>query len=197
MTPLRTLAALLLLAAPAMADPIPLKDISAYIEGIRSAETAFTQVSDDGSRTTGQLFIRRPNRMRFEYAPPDRTLVLASAGNVAIFDPKSDGPPEQYPMKRTPLSLILSNSVDLTRAKMVTFHGEEAGQTTVTAQDPDHPEYGTIKLFFAPAPIRLTQWIVTDENGAQTTVALDPFRAVADLPDSLFSISGETQKRGG
>jgi outer membrane lipoprotein-sorting protein len=194
---LRTLAAFALLAAPAAAEPIPLKDISAYIESLRAVETTFTQVNDDGSTANGRLIIRRPNRMRFEYAPPDRTLVLASAGAVAIYDPKSNQPPEQYPLRRTPLSLILGRNVDLTRARMVTFHDEEGDLTTVTAQDPDHPEYGTIKLFFARDPVRLTQWIVTDEYGAQTTTQLDGFRDGGDYPDSLFSISGETERRGG
>ena len=51
-----------------------------------------------GSIGTGKLFIKRPGRVRFEYAKPDRSLVMASAGNVAIFDNKSNQPPEQYPL---------------------------------------------------------------------------------------------------
>jgi outer membrane lipoprotein-sorting protein len=181
----------------AYAEPLPLTDLSAYIESIVGAESSFTQINADGSKTTGRVIIRRPNRMRFEYAPPDRTLVLASAGQVAIFDPKSNQPPEQYPLKRTPLNLILARNVDLTRAKMVVAHAEEDGMTTVTAQDPENPDYGTITLYFTDGPIDLRQWVVTDGGGARTRVILDGLAFGGNYGASLFSIENETKDRIG
>lgn len=200
MDPLRrslVLAPLALAAAgaPAFAAPIPLAEISRYLNSIQTAESTFTQMNADGSRSTGRLFIHRPNRMRFEYNPPNAALVLASSGQVAIFDAKSNQPPEQYPLRRTPLNLILARDIDLTRARMVVAHGEEQGMTTVTAQDPQNPQYGTIKLYFSSSPIALRQWIVTDETGYQTTVVLDGLRTGASYPPSLFSIQIEQQRR--
>lgn len=193
------LAFVLLLLAPvaAFAAPASLKEISAYLNGIRSAETTFSQYNADGTRSGGRLFILRPGRMRFEYAAPDNTLVLASGGQVAIFDNKSNQPPEQYPLSRTPLNLILAAKVDLTRAKMVVGHGESDGFTTVTAQDPDRPEVGTITMFFARNPTRLAKWIVTDEGGGQTRVELGDLRLGASYPPSTFSIEDETVERVG
>lgn len=184
------------LAAPVMAAPVPLAEISAYLNSIRTAESPFTQTNADGSKAKGTLFIHRPNRMRLEYARPDKTLVLASGQQVAIFDAKSNQPPEQYPLKKTPLNLILGAQIDLSRAKMVVDHGEQDGLTTVTAQDPEHPEYGTIKLYFTANPVALKQWIVTDNAGARTRVVLDGLRFGQDYQPSLFSITMESQKRG-
>lgn len=187
---------LILLALPATAAEIPLADISAYLNTITTAETTFTQFNTDGTTSKGRLLIRRPNRMRFEYAPPDQTLVLASAGQVAIFDGKSNEPPEQYPLKRTPLNLILAPKVDLTRAKMVVAHGEvDGGLTAVTAQDPDHPDYGQITLYFSADPIALKQWIVTDEGGNTTRVVLGDLKVGNDYPPSTFSITSEIDAR--
>ena len=81
---------ILALALPAMADKIPLKELSAYLNSLTTAEADFTQVNADGSITTGKLYIKRPGRARFEYAPPDKSVVLASSGQVAIFDAKSN-----------------------------------------------------------------------------------------------------------
>lgn len=184
------------LAAPVMAAPVPLADLSAYLNAIRTAESPFTQTNADGSTSKGTLFIQRPNRMRLEYARPDKTLVLASGQQVAIFDPKSNQPPEQYPLKKTPLNLILGAQIDLSRAKMVVDHGEQDGLTTVTAQDPEHPEYGTIRLYFTANPVALKQWIVTDNAGARTRVVLDGLQFGQDYQPSLFSITMESQKRG-
>jgi outer membrane lipoprotein-sorting protein len=189
--------ALLALAAlPAPAAPIPLAEISRYLNGLRTAEASFTQMNADGSISTGRVYIQRPNRMRFEYDPPDAALVLASAGQVAIFDGKSNQPPEQYPLRRTPLNLILARNVDLTRARMVIAHEQTAdGATAVVAQDPEHPEYGTIRLIFSAAPVTLREWIVTDEVGSQTQVTLGPLTTGETYPPSLFSITVEENRR--
>lgn len=183
------------LAFPAMAEKIPLKDISAYLNSLSTVEADFTQVNADGSIATGKLFIRRPGRARFEYAPPDKSLVLASGGQVAIFDAKSNQPPEQYPLKRTPLNLILDANVDLGRAKMVVDHVEDGTSTRVKAQDPDNPEYGSIDLVFTANPVELRQWVITDDVGNQTTVILGDMTKGARFPSSLFSITVEADKR--
>lgn len=198
MKPLRTLIAPLAffaLAFPAMAEKIPLKDLSAYLNSLTTAQTDFTQVNADGSIATGKLFIKRPGRVRFEYAPPDRSLVLASGGQVAIFDAKSNQPPEQYPLSRTPLNLILDDKVDLARARMVVGHQEVKATTRVQAQDPEHPEYGTIELVFTAAPTTLRQWVITDDLGQQTTVILGTLQQGADFKPSLFSITDEVNRR--
>lgn len=180
---------------PALADKIPLAQLSGYLNGLTTAQSEFTQINGDGSISTGTFYIKRPGRARFEYNPPDANLVMAGGGQVAIFDSKSDAPPEQYPLARTPLNLILARNVDLGRAKMVVGHTSDATTTAVTAQDPEHPEYGTIKMVFTGNPVELRQWVITDDSGSQTTVILGDLKKGGDLRASLFSITAETNKR--
>ncbi len=184
----------LTLAVPAFADKIPLATLSAYLNGLTTAQAKFTQVNSDGSLSTGTIYIRRPGRVRFEYNT-DKTLVLASGGTVAVFDPKSNQPPQQYPLSRTPLNLILAANVDLGRSNMVVGHTSDDKTTTVVAQDPDHPDYGSISLVFTANPTELRQWTVTDDSGSKTVVILQNLQTGVDLPASLFSIDTETQKR--
>lgn len=188
--------ALACLGLPAQAEVLSLAEISRYLNGLTTVETDFTQVNADGSIATGRLYIRRPGRVRFEYAPPDRSLVLASGGQVAVFDAKSNQPPEQYPLKRTPLNLILAENVDLGRAKMVVGHREVENSTRVVAQDPENPEYGTIELVFTANPVTLRQWVITDDMGSQTTVILGELAVGKSFPASLFNITVEMDKRG-
>jgi outer membrane lipoprotein-sorting protein len=187
--------ALLALGNPARAARIPLTDLSAYLNGLTTVEADFTQVNSDGTIATGKLYIRRPGRIRFEYAPPDRSLVMAGGSQVAIFDAKSNQPPEQYPLRRTPLNLILAADVNLGRSGMVVGHTEVENTTRVTAQDPENPSYGTIELVFTTAPVELRQWVITDDVGNKTTVILGEMRKGGSLPASLFDIVAETQKR--
>ena len=184
----------LALAVPAFAEKIPLDQISAYLNGLQTAQADFTQVNADGSISTGKVYIKRPGRVRFEYSS-DKTLVMASGGQVAIFDPKSNMGPEQYPLSKTPLNLILAETVDLARAKMVVGHTADDKTTSVTAQDPEHPDYGTIKLVFTAKPTELRQWVITDDSGGQTTVILGEMKKGVTIAPSLFSIVNETNKR--
>lgn len=185
-----------LLPLPAAAEKISLATLSDYLNGLTTLEADFTQVNSDGSISTGKIYIHRPGRVRFEYAPPDRSLVIAGGQQVAIFDAKSNQPPEQYPLKRTPLNLILGRDIDLGRAKMVVGHSDDGTSTRVTAQDPESPEYGTIELVFTDNPVELRQWIITDDLGAQTTVILGEMSKGGRFGASLFDITAETAKRG-
>ncbi|WP_372839564.1 outer membrane lipoprotein carrier protein LolA [Phaeovulum sp.] len=195
LAPALALVLALLPALPANAQNQTLDALSAYLNGIRSAETTFSQINADGSRSTGKLFLYRPGRARFEYDPPEQTLVLASGGQVAIFDGKSNGPAEQYPLKLTPLNLVLARNVNLAEADNVVSYGSDASMTWVEAQDPDHPEYGSILLIFSPDPITLKQWIIRDEFGNQTSVLLDNLTFGEDYSNFLFDIDTESDRR--
>ncbi|MAM62492.1 outer membrane lipoprotein carrier protein LolA [Maritimibacter sp. UBA3975] len=198
MKQIRLLAAALALAAttlPAAAQQLSLGALSNYLNSLTTAQAEFTQINADGTISTGTIFIKRPGRARFEYNPPEQTLVLASAGQLAIFDAKSNTGPEQYPLERTPLNLILARNVDLTRNNMVVGQSYDGTATTVTAQDPENPQYGNIQLTFTANPTELRQWVITDDAGQQTTVILGELRRGGSISDRNFSIVAEVDSR--
>lgn len=179
------------LALPAQAQQLSLSQISGYLNSFSTATGEFTQINDDGTISTGKIFIKRPGRVRFEYAPPERTLVVADGDTVGIVDPKSNTGPEAYPLHRTPLKIILARNVDLTRERMVTGHASDGKTTTIRAQDPEHPEYGNIELVFTANPVELRQWVINDDAGNRTTVVLGDLTTGARLANSQFKIPGK------
>jgi outer membrane lipoprotein-sorting protein len=194
----------LLLSLPALALPraaaaqaIPLAELSRYFNGFTTAQADFTQVNGDGTISTGTLYIHRPGRMRFEYDPPDNSLVIAGGGTVGVFDPKSNQPPEQYPLSRTPLNIILEQRVDFSRRRMVVAHRSDGATTTLVAQDPDRPEYGSIELVFTANPTELRQWVVRDDTGGATTVILGDMTRGGSLSGFLFNVAYEAERRMG
>ena len=183
-------AALALLALPAAAQPLSLNEISNYLNSIQTAAGGFTQVNADGSVSTGNIYIKRPGRIRFEYAD-NSALILTGGGQVAVFDAASNEGPQRFPLSETPLSIILADRVDLGRAGMVTGHVSDGTTTTVTAQDPAHPEYGSIQLVFTADPVELRQWVVTDDTGTPTTVILNDLQTGVQIGDRAFNIQAE------
>lgn len=180
-----------LLALPAMAEPVPVEKLNEYLNGLRSVRAAFTQINADGSVSSGTLYLARPGRARFEYDPPSPALVVAGNGRVAVFDRKSNVPPEQFALDRTPLSIILAERVDLTRPGVLLRHRGDGATTAVVVQDPEKPEYGSMLMVFSDNPVALRQWIITDEAGGETTVILGETRTNMSLPGDLFSIARE------
>lgn len=183
-------------ASPSLAQQLSLGQVSGYLNSFTSAQGEFTQINADGTISTGTIYIKRPNRVRFEYNPPEESLVVAGGGQVAIFDPRSDNGPDRYPLAQTPLKIILERNVDLTRTNMVTGHTSDGTTTTVTAQDPERPDYGSIQMVFTAAPIELRQWIVTDNTGQQTTVILGDLAKDGSIPDIMFNIQREMRNWG-
>lgn len=180
-------------ALAASADPIPVNELSRYLNSVQTLVSSFKQVNNGGPMDSGRFYMQRPYRLRFEYETQP-VLVLASAGNVAIFDDKN-GTPEQYPMSRTPLSLILSPKVDLASQSQVVGHGEINGNTIITLRDPSGTTPGTVELLFSPGPV-LRQWTTTDDAGERTTVILENPQVGVNLKASAFSINSEMQRRG-
>lgn len=179
------------MALPAQAEKLSLNAISNYLNGMKTATGEFTQINDDGTISTGQIFIKRPGRVRFEYNPPDKTLVVADGDTVGIIDPKSNTGPEAYPLHRTPLKIILARNVNLSAENMVVGHTSDGTSTTIRAQDPEHPEYGNIELVFTANPIELRQWVINDDAGSQTTVILGELNEGVRIADSEFVIPGK------
>lgn len=179
------------LGGPVAAQDLKLGEISAYFNTLTTAQGNFTQINPDGTISTGTLYIKRPGRIRFEYNPPEEALVIAGGGSVAVFDPRSNTGPDRYPLSQTPLNIILERNVDLERARMVTDRQSDGPTTTITAQDPDHPEYGSIRLVFTAAPVELRQWIIDDGTGFETTVILGALTVGEPVSEALFNIVNE------
>lgn len=179
------------LSSPLAAEKLALSDVSGYLNAMKTVRSDFTQINDDGSLSTGTLYIKRPGKARFEYDGKDAARVVAGQGSVVIIDPKSNQPPESYPLRRTPLSIILDKRVDLGRARMVVGHDYDGQATRIRAQDPENPDYGSIDLFFTDAPVELRKWVIHSSDGSQTTVILGEMTTGLSLDNKLFKTVGQ------
>ncbi|MDO6457706.1 outer membrane lipoprotein carrier protein LolA [Celeribacter halophilus] len=181
--------------APAAAEKLSLSTLSTYLNSLGTVRADFVQTNDDGSKSSGEVTIKRPGRMRLDYGGDNDALVLVSGGQVAVFDPGSNEPPQRFPLSQTPLSVILKRNVDLNAAKMVVSHREQNGDTIVRAQDPDHPDYGYIDLIFSATPV-LKAWVIHDQGGGSTTVQLTKMSLGGSVADRTFNIRAEANRRG-
>ena len=177
------------------ADPYSLENISQYLQNLKILKADFSQTNPDDTLSSGTILIKRPGRMRFEYNKPDKTLVLVSAGALAIFDPKGDEKPITYPIKNNPISLILKGEVDLLNSGIVAKYKVSAEKAILTIRDPKKPQQGSVELVFVGTKPELEKFSIKNENGSSTSISLKDIEYPKKLNETLFSIALETQKR--
>ena len=177
------------------ADPYSLANVSQYLTNLKLLKANFLQFNADGTTSSGVILIKRPGRMRFEYYKPDKTLVLVSAGALAIFDPKGDEAPITYPIKNNPISLILKSEVNLFNSGIVENYKVSNEEAILTISDPKKPERGSVELVFTGAKPELTNFTVKNENGSSTSLFLEDIEYPQKINETLFSIPLETNKR--
>lgn len=194
-TMLRTAIAALMFALPAQAQVADLSDISAYLNGIDTAEATFRQGNPDGSISSGKLLIDRPGLMRFDYAGPNAPVVISDGWWVAVVDRASNADPQRYPLSATPLKLILAENIDLGAEDIVQSVEQRGGNMLITAQDPERPEIGTITMVFSLSPIALREWAVTNQADQTTIIILDELSYGMDHERRDFAIEWEALQR--
>ena len=180
---------------PSLAERISLNKISDYINGLTTLQADFEQINSDGSIDRGKLYIRRPGRMRLEYTAPNNALVIAGAGSVAIFDDKSKNGPALFPLKKTPLNLLLKKNVDLYTNEMITEHTANNENTFIVAKNPKRKSQGSIKMVFSNSPVSLKGWTITNQSNQKTKIILDKLDKKTKIPLYLFNISAASKNK--
>ena len=157
----------------------------AWFNNLSSYKADFKQVSSDGSVATGKFFMRRPYRMRFEYADPI-PLTLITSKNWLHVDEEDQKTVTSYPISETPLSLLLQEKVVLTSPEITTKTAESDGVISIALTKEGGEAAGRITLEFLAEPFELRRWVITDANGIVTNVYLSNAKKGVTILPELF-----------
>jgi outer membrane lipoprotein-sorting protein len=185
----------LVVAVPAAAaDSADMAHLKAHISGVRTMTADFVQTDARGRSSAGKMLLERPGKVRFEYGSGD--LLLVANGKTLTLIDYQVGQKSSWPLNRTPLGVLLSNSPDLKgRAQIVP--GGNPNVVSVRARDPS--QYGSLTLVFmrsgsAPGGLQLYGWTAIDGQNRRTTVKLTDVRYNVAVPGSAFTY-GEPKKK--
>jgi len=179
-------------AQPASADMAKLR---AHITSVQTMSANFVQTDQRGRSAAGKLQMKRPGRVRFQYGSGD--LLLVANGRTLTYLDYQVGQKSSWPLGRTPLGVLLSNSPDLKgRAQVVPSNDPRI----MTARARDPAQYGSIILAFirspsAPGGLQLHGWTAIDAQNKRTTVRLSNVRYNVAVPDSAFSYAEPKKRR--
>ncbi|MTH97161.1 outer membrane lipoprotein carrier protein LolA [Roseibium sp. RKSG952] len=164
-----------------------LSDVNSYFNSIKTMHGDFIQFGPDGTQTDGKFYISRPGKVRFYYNPPAKLDIIADGKSVSVRDRKL-ATQDIWPLNKTPLRFLLSDTINLQKDANVTNVLVEPDLITVTIEDKTAFNSGLLTLIFDAKDYKLKQWTVTDSQGYDTSVAI--YNTVANGPTNpdLFEI---------
>jgi chaperone LolA len=182
---------LLLLAIPSLtlAAGTRAKDIArveAYLSALTSLKADFTQIAPDGSVTGGKFYLKRPGKMRWEYAPPSKILLISNGDTIVYYD----GELEQVnylSVDDTLAAFLTQPNIKLESAatRLVDFTSKD-GVIRVSVAQKNKEKEGMLTLEFTASPLKLRQLKMLDAGGNVTSIALQNAQTGMALSDDLF-----------
>jgi len=174
-----------------LAPEAAVQKANAYFNAATSMIGDFVQISPDGTRSEGKIFVQRPGRLRFEYNPPATLEVVADGLSVAVHDRKT-ATKDVYFISQTPLKFLLKEQIDL--ARDVKVIDVKSAPDSVSILVEDKATFGgtsQIRLTFDAATFALKQWQVTDPQGYETIVSLFNIDLSKKPDPRLFQLTEE------
>ena len=190
--------ALIAVAAPTLAnDQSDLRQVEASLAATQSMTAKFTQTDGKGRSLSGNLSLKRPGRIRFEYGNGANMLLVGNGKTLSFID-YDVGQKSNWPVAKSPLAVLLADRPDLNRIARIVDSGN-ASVVVVRARDNLHPEFGTLVLAFtklpsAPGGLQLAGWTAVDAQNRKTKVRLDGQRYNVAVPESAFTFADPQKK---
>jgi outer membrane lipoprotein-sorting protein len=175
-------------ALPAQATG-DLAAVQRHLQAITTMTADFTQTDRTGKVLTGTFALKAPGKLRFQYEKGVPILIVAEGGALTFID-YSVRQVQRWPIKNSPLVVLLDPSRDITRYARVVPTGNDR-VVSVEANDPKHPEIGRITMIFArdaaaPAGLVLQGWVQLDSQNNRTTIRFTNQRFGVPVSDGTF-----------
>jgi outer membrane lipoprotein-sorting protein len=128
--------------------------------------------------------------MRFEYAPPNPTLIISDGRWIAV-ENRNLHTVDRYALWTTPLNLILGDDIDLRDNTDITAVEQQNSQLIIQARAHSGQANGNITLVFSEPDLALKQWTVRDAQGLLTTVSVNDVKKDVAIDPGLFLVTNQ------
>ncbi len=159
-----------------------------YLNGLSTLQARFIQVSSNGAYAEGEVIVQRPGKMRFDYDPPHPVLIIANGLSLLFYD-RELKQASFLPLWETPLWFLIRERVTLSEDVVVTRVAQGLGTLSITIEDRQMPEAGSVTLVFSDRPLDFKKWELVDAQGVLTQVSLVNARYGLEVDPEAFDYS--------
>lgn len=161
--------------------------ISNHFKNVPTMTGEFIQFGPNGEQTGGTFYINRPGKMRLDYEDPSPLKLVSNGITLAVSNSKLKTS-NYYPLKKTPLSLLLSNKLKINDKSIRSVEATD-DITTVIMGDKKIFGDSEITLLFDPQTQDLRQWTIKDTQGKETSVMLFNVKKNVKISRTKFAIN--------
>jgi outer membrane lipoprotein-sorting protein len=171
--------------------------IEEYLTSLKTLRGRFVQTAANGGQATGEVWLKRPGKLRFEYDKPTDILIVSNGSMLLYFDRELEQT-SYIPLSETPLGFLVKDRVDLRNvedyhlARLERRDGEIAVWVAQEGVEAGQP--GSLRLVLDAEPMALKRWRVVDQQGSVTRVRLSNVETGVALDEDLFDF-GEIEGR--
>lgn len=169
------------------------QNIANHFASVKTMMGEFVQLNPDGNQIAGKFFISRPGKLRFNYEPPSPLRVISDGRNLAVGNQKLKTW-SLYPLRATPLKLLLADQIDLKSSDVKSVTVTEQ-LTTVVMGNRNLFGRSTITMMFDSESFELRQWTITDAQGKDTTVLIFDIEIGVDFAKNVFAVPYHQAKK--
>jgi outer membrane lipoprotein-sorting protein len=166
-------------------DRADLERIEDYLNGIETVSGRFVQITSTGHFSQGDIALKRPGQLRFEYDEPVPLLLISDGHTMVMYD-KSIESASQIPLDQSPLWFLTRDPIAFEGAVDVLAVERDKGTILVSLMGSSALGDAQVDLVFVDSPLQLHRWRVIDEEGYEIQVALLEPRFDVALDDAMF-----------
>ncbi len=163
--------------------------IQTYLRGLGTLRAGFIQIAPGEPLAQGELFLKRPGRLRMDYNLPNPNLIIANGQVLAFFDRelRSRTVVDLADTLAYPLISDINALSDDYRVVRTQVSPDGLSATFISRTQPDQ---GQVTLLFAAQDdqLILEGWMILDANGQITQITLTQARHGDAMEERLFSI---------
>lgn len=173
--------------------PQDLARIDAALNGTQSFSGRFSQYGADGSFAEGNIYLKRPGKLRFEYDAPNPLLIVSDGVTFAQQD-RALETIDRVPLSATPLDFFLKSNVNMANDTEVVSLIKVSNQMRVTARDGSGEMDGNITLVFSLPSMALQEWVIEDSFGGRTRVTLSDLKYNQSINPRMFILRDDNRR---
>ena len=167
-----------------------LNQIQNYLVNMRTLQANFSQLNDTGDILTGNLYLKKPGKIRFSYDHPHNLQIVSKQQAILIFDPKSIGSgPLTYPLSSTPLGFLIGNEFDT----LMNENGESFEQDNKIFIEIQNPQY-RLTIEFEKNPVSLVGWEFKNQMGETISILLKNIKTNDYISDEIFKTEKDYER---
>lgn len=165
-----------------------LATVSTYLNSLGAVVADFTQIDANGATAEGKFFLKRPGKLRWQYAPPVPLLIVAN-GSIIAYQDFELNQVSRISSKDTLAAFLARDKIELPDEDVLIESVTRAkGALRITLRQKGKEKDGALTLVFDESPMLLKKIEVTDSANRLTSISLANIQQDQTLPDSLFYV---------